>query len=431
MRLLVLDQDADFRLLVSQVLAIEWPDVEVEEYSVSEAALRSRSFKLAEFDALIVGCPSGDTTGQAAQAFRARGDCPALVICGDIDNEDSSTAMANANAVVRKSDVNRKLLAAAVRKAQSSREERLQRRDKTAPLDPNLRVTRSGNYTSYAASVNDLGIRGYRTLREIGEGGMSRVFLARRESDSQELVLKVLDHKLAKGDDALQRFVHEYQIVADIVSPHVVKIYDQGFTDDHVFIAMEYFAAGDLKHAMREPFAPKRALTLMLEIAMALDVIHGVGIVHRDLKPQNVMFRADRTLALVDFGVSKLAALDSRITLDGDVLGTPFYMSPEQAQGKPVDHRADIYSLGVILYEMLTGRKPFTASSVTALLQRHASEPVPDLPGSITVLQRLVNKMMAKRPEERFQSAGELITYVSDRWGNGSAAVTGAQARTA
>lgn len=433
MRVLVLDRDVDFRLMVSQILAIEWPDVEVEEYAVDEAALQSRSFKLAEFDIVIVGCPAEDGSFDGARPFVQRRDVPATVLVGAdaVNDELAGSARHAAISFLPRTAVNRRCLVAAVNDSQTRRREWEQRRNRTGSFDPQLKVTRSGNYTRYAASVNDLGIRGYRTVNEIGEGGMSRVFLARREKDGLELVLKVLDHGLTKEDGVLQRFMHEYQIVSDIVSPHVVKIYDQGFTDEHVFIAMEYFPGGDLKRAMREAFAPKRAMTLLLEIALALDVIHGVGIVHRDLKPHNVMFRADRTLALVDFGVSKLAASDNMITLDGEVLGTPFYMSPEQAQGKAVDRRADLYSLGVLFFEMLTGRKPFVASSVTQLLHKHIHEPVPALPESITVLQRLVNKLMAKRPEDRFQNSGELIAYVSDRWGNGSAAVTGATSRSA
>lgn len=408
--------------MVSQILAMEWPEIEVEEYCLAECALHSASFKLGEFDILVLGCAQADTMFAAALPFVQRKDVPPTVLCSDAPDSAALEARARHAAIsmVQRTRVDRRGLTAAVAASQARRLEWEQRRDKSGSFDPNLKVTRSGNYTAYAASVNDLGIRGYRTLREIGEGGMSRVFLARRERDGQELVLKVLDHGLSKEDGVLQRFMHEYQMVSAIVSPHVVKIYDQGFTDEHVFIAMEYFAGGDLKSVMREPFAPKRSLTLLVEIALALDAIHGVGIVHRDLKPHNVMFRADRTLALVDFGVSKIAATDGVITLDGEVLGTPFYMSPEQARGKAADFRADIYSLGVLFYEMLTGQKPFTASSVTQLLHKHLHEPVPSLPQAINVLQRLVNKLMAKRPEERFQSATEVIGYVHDRWGQSS-----------
>lgn len=417
MRVLVLDRDENFRLLISQILAIEWPEVDVEDYCSTERALSSPSFKFGEFDALVACCgDAGESEGILEMIF-GRAPCPPLVVCGDQAPSDGEARVRQRGpaSYIERSKVSRQHLADAIRRAQAQHQEQDRRANDKVALQAKL--NRSADYTAFAASVVDLGIRGYRTLREIGEGGMSRVFLARRESDGLELVLKVLDHQMSKEDEQLQRFMHEYQIVANVSSAHVVKIYDQGFTDDHVFIAMEYFAAGDLKRLLTEPFVPKRALKLLLEIAQALDAIHRIGIVHRDLKPHNVMFRTDRTLALVDFGVSKITSHDSMITLDGDILGTPHYMSPEQGQGKPVDHRCDLYSLGVIFFEMLTGQKPYSATSVSGLLQRHAGDPIPTLPNSLSVLQRLLNKLMAKDPAERFQSAQELITYVQTRWG--------------
>lgn len=415
MRVLVLDRDENFRMLVSQILAIEWPEVDVEDYCSSERALWSSSFKLVEFDALVAGIGNDAASDAMLETLAKRQSCPPRVYCGDLASSDGQSRVQamGAGCYITRSNLNRQHLARAIRDVQAQH----QGRRAVDETKHQAKLGRTGDYTAYAATVVDLGIRGYRTVSEIGQGGMSRVFLATRESDNLELVLKVLDHQLSKDDELLQRFMHEYQIVATVTSPHVVKIYDQGFTDDHVFIAMEYFSAGDLKHLLTEAFVPKRALKLLLDIAMALDAIHQIGIVHRDLKPHNVMFRRDRSMALVDFGVSKLSSHDSKITLDGDILGTPHYMSPEQGQGKVTDQRSDLYSLGVIFYEMLTGQKPFVSNSMMGLLRCHANDPIPALPNSLSVLQRLLNKLMAKDPDERFQSAQELITYIQTRWG--------------
>jgi serine/threonine protein kinase len=263
-------------------------------------------------------------------------------------------------------------------------------------------------------------IRGFTLLEQIGEGGMSRVFFAERDSDVQKLVLKVMDGSLMQAPMQLQRFMHEYRIVAQINSRWVVKIYDQGFTDDHVFIAMEHFPGGDLKRLLGKPFVPKRALSLLWDIGMALHSIHRLGIVHRDLKPQNIMFRADRTLALLDFGVSQMESMSAALTQSGELVGTPLYMSPEQAKGQIVDARSDLYSLGTIFYEMLTGRRLFTAKSLMMIIHMHATEPPPPLPVPLKPMQELLDRLLAKDPAERFQSAQEMLKYVRTRWGEKS-----------
>src|SRR5262249_12750148 len=156
------------------------------------------------------------------------------------------------------------------------------------------------------ANNNIVAINGYKVLRRIGSGGMSTVYLAERLQDNQELVMKILDSKLCEDNEFLMRFIQEYGLIAKIESPHIVKIYDQGFTDRHVYIAMEYFAKGDLRARIRAGVTPQDAVRLLFEIAGALEAIHAHGIVHRDLKPENIMFRADDSLAIVDFGIAKM-----------------------------------------------------------------------------------------------------------------------------
>ncbi len=168
---------------------------------------------------------------------------------------------------------------------------------------------------------------------------------------------------------------------------------------------MEYFDAGDLRRPLRSPLGARDALRMAQAIALALAAVHATGVLHRDLKPANVMLRRGGGVALIDFGLAKDAALEADITDAGQIIGTPHYMSPEQGHGEAIDVRSDLYSLGVILFEMLTGRKPFMAENPMAIIYMHRKTPVPPLPESHHALQPLVLKLLAKEPADRFESA--------------------------
>jgi serine/threonine protein kinase len=176
---------------------------------------------------------------------------------------------------------------------------------------------------------------------------------------------------------------------------------------------MEYFGGGDLKARIGRGLSSMEALKVLMQLAKALDAVHAAGVIHRDIKPQNVMFREGNRLALVDFGLAKEVDGRSSITHAGLVLATPLYMSPEQYEQARQDERSDLYSVGVILYEMLTGKLPFTASNAPALAYQHVNSPVPRLPQRLAGYQGIVDRLMAKRPEERFQSARELFAYIA------------------
>jgi class 3 adenylate cyclase len=253
-------------------------------------------------------------------------------------------------------------------------------------------------------------IEGYRVLRKIGEGGMASIFLAQSAEGGPPQVLKMMRLDKAVEADGLQRFIQEYALLAQIQHPNVARIFRQDFAMAHAYIAMEYFPQGDLRARMKAgPIDPAVAVSYIKQIAAGLAAIHAVGIVHRDLKPDNLMLRQDGTLALADFGVAKQVSMKITDTGDGDIVGTPYYLSPEQALGKPVDARCDIYSLGVLAYELLTGRKPYHASSAQELLHLHVHGPVPLLPPEHAHLQAVMESMMAKDREQRYPSAAPLL----------------------
>jgi serine/threonine protein kinase len=259
-------------------------------------------------------------------------------------------------------------------------------------------------------------IKGYRLLRKIGSGGMSEVFLAVREADNFELVLKVLDTRINQDAALLHRFIQEYALLSQIDHPNVVRIFEQGITDEHVYLAMEYFPAGDIKKRMVGGFLENEALGVVLQVALALVEIHAQGIVHRDVKPDNLMLRAEGSVALVDFGIAKLCEIEFGHTLHGEIVGTPSYLSPEQAMGKPVSPATDIYSLGVIFFEMLTGARPYAAEKLEALLGQHLFAPSPRLEARFAAYQELLDRMMAKEPSQRFASARAVVDFISARW---------------
>ena len=254
-----------------------------------------------------------------------------------------------------------------------------------------------------------INVDGYRIVRKLGQGGMSRVYLAEHVASRSERVLKIVPIVDSDEGETVQRFIHEFALVSGIDHPNVANIYDQGFTDDYAYIAMEYFPGGDLRAMIGQGMSPELGLAVLLQVASGLSAIHQQGIIHRDMKPDNVMVRADGMLAIADFGIAKKPTARLSQTQHGEVFGTPYYLSPEQATSGIVDTRSDLYSLGVMFYEILTGTKPYRASDIEGLLFQHLNAPVPRLPDHLAHLQTLLDRTMAKHPDMRFASAEELV----------------------
>ena len=267
--------------------------------------------------------------------------------------------------------------------------------------------------------INTLFDGRYRIMRKLGSGGMADVYLAEDEELGRRVAIKILNDKYAPDDQFVERFRREAKNAAGLSHPNIVSIYDRGEAEGTYYIAMEYLDGRSLKELVvaRGPLPIPDAIAATRQVLSALRFAHRKGVVHRDIKPHNVMADADGRLKVTDFGIARAGV--SQMTEAGSIIGTAQYLSPEQARGAPVDQRSDLYSMGIVLYEMLTGQVPFTGESPVEIAMKHLSDPPrppsllrPDIPPD---LDMVVLRALAKNPEDRFQTAEEMDAELGAR----------------
>lgn len=259
-------------------------------------------------------------------------------------------------------------------------------------------------------AMNDklIEIAGYSIHGQLGKGGMAEVYLATQNSLQRKVAIKVLCSSVE--DEFSQRFINEGHIVASLHHSAIVTIYDiDKLADGRHYLAMEFIAGGDLTQYKGQALSAQQALSITRQIAEGLSVVHQQGLVHRDIKPANILFRKDGSVVITDFGVAKDLAIDNELTQFGVAVGSPAYSSPEQAQCQPLDQRTDIYSLGVLLLEMLTGTNEFRGPSYTQTVMNHVQMPIPQLPVHLAAYQAVLERMLAKDVNKRFASCRELL----------------------
>ncbi|AUZ48856.1 serine/threonine-protein kinase [Pseudomonas orientalis] len=252
-------------------------------------------------------------------------------------------------------------------------------------------------------------IPGYVIEGEIGEGAMANVYLATQRSLERKVALKVMAAALAADPTFCERFLREGKTLARLSHPHTVTIHDIGNVGELYYMAMEYLPNGTLKERIAAGLTPEQGVTLIRQIASALGYAHAQGLVHRDVKPANILFRADGTAVLSDFGIAKSLDDRTQFTQAGFAVGTPSYMSPEQARGQEIDGRADLYALGVVLYEILVGELPYRGTDALSTALAHLTEPLPELPVHHGRYQEVLRKLLAKDPAERYPDADALL----------------------
>jgi hypothetical protein len=258
-------------------------------------------------------------------------------------------------------------------------------------------------------------IPGYRFLHTIARSMKSEIHVAHSEELGHNVAIKVLRTGASSTADAgeEERFERERELLMRIKHRAIVDVYDWGHGEDFRYIVTEYFPSGSLELRIRNLMTVKDSVDIFVQIAGALVAIHSAGLCHRDLKPANVMMRQDGRIVLIDFGLAKRVDGATHLTNAGEVRGSPYYISPEQAEGSPVDQRSDLYSLGVMFYEMLTGQRPFRGSTVIGIIQSHRNDPIPTLAPELNRFQRLIDGLLAKDPNERFPSAATALSELA------------------
>lgn len=255
-------------------------------------------------------------------------------------------------------------------------------------------------------------IPGYRLKKLLGQGGTATVFLAEPAAGGNRVAIKVMSAAAQTDPGWSDRFLREAKLLTGFNHPNIVRVFAAGQSRGDYYMVMEYLDHGDLSTWIRQGLQPADALRLLRALALALDHAHSKGCIHRDVKPDNVMFRADGTPVLTDFGIARERSSDNRLTQIGMAIGTPRYMSPEQHRGSDVDSRTDIYALGVIFYEMLTRQVPYDGPDTMTIGMKHIQDELPRLPNSLIRFQPLLDIMLAKDPKDRPKSAQTIVTLI-------------------
>jgi tRNA A-37 threonylcarbamoyl transferase component Bud32/DNA-binding NarL/FixJ family response regulator len=400
---LIVSDRAEYRQLLAHHVTLEWRDALPAEYEPATRGRLQPAFRGSVYDVVLLDHEVQESRGlEWLEDLTVRAGFPPIVYFAPQGDE---RAMASgASHVLSRLEFDHAQFAAALRSALAQRRNVLADTSRAA-LEPQP-PDRFGSVR----------IRDYRCVRRLAVGGSSSVFLAESLRTGQQRVLKIFRQvpDVVEGSTTFDRFLREYDLVSRLEHPNIARIYDLGVADDHVYLAMEYFPGGDLRSRMQQPLPWRDALGYLRQLAAALGALHAVGVLHRDVKPGNVLLRSDGSVAFIDFGLARKLGLDSDITGNGAIFGTPHYMSPEQGHGLALDERSDLYSLGVVLYEMLTGGKPYPADTPLGVIYQHANAAVPRLPQPVAHLQPLVDALLAKQPAGRPACAQDIVARIDE-----------------
>lgn len=416
-RIAVIDSAYGSRTLISLFLRQRWPNAVIDKIDpFAETMHGLHSVATPDANLLIIGSIGAVAEAESVLAkLRTRPEPPGVILLISPELQPHAAALAEAGAhaiLLRGALSSRDLVDAATR---------LMRQEGEPPLaaDPaRAQLPSAGTRGTFPLTIKgvrrDIEVERFRLLGKFSGNEYNHVFYAERMRDRKRAVLKVMNGAPLEERKPLHRFIDLYVYLNAKEDRSIVKVLDVGIADDFPYMAFEYLASGDLRRAMHEPLAARDALRILKLIVAALAVLHADRLAHVDIKPENVFFRDDGSIVLIDFTLATHFGSIAGMKSPGEVMGTPYYMSPEHGQGLPIDGRADLYSAGVVFHEMLTGEKPYQAESAAALIYRHIHDEIPLLPLRLRQFQPLLDRLLAKRADDRFQTAQEVLAALDE-----------------
>jgi eukaryotic-like serine/threonine-protein kinase len=399
-RVLIVGAERELRTWLRHHIEILWPDATVEELELAELEARAAELTTKTLDLIALGAQCGATPEDPSAGMESlrlllrHDDMPPVVVIASGGNELSAVRAMRLGAAdyLPRGLLNAQRLATALRVALRTRRRALPKGARPAKALPRR------------IDPSHLDLPQYAILHKLGESSRAVVYFAHSITLGRNVALKISKPTVEDAEES-REFAREYAAICAVRHRSVVEIYDYGFHAGREFIAMEYFPCGDLKTRLQQPMSVAEGLGYALRICGALRVVHAAGLIHRDLKPPNVMLREDGSVVLIDFGIAKGLESTGNSTALGVLRGSPYYMSPEQAQGVPLDARSDLYSVGVMLFEMLTGAKPYVGNSAVEVMQQHVHGPRPPLPPQLSAFEPLLDKFMTRDRGRRFPDA--------------------------
>ena len=421
---LVIDPSGELRDFLRFCAGRLWPKLEIVSYLWARGC-PDETFDWTGIDLVVLENRLHDPQDRGIdwlRALRQNSAAPAIVlVAGELtENLRMEAELAGAVAVIDKDDLSPRHFAECLSRALSGPGEDFDSASAEDPADPDPDSDSGADSGSDSPTIADSAsdapsespaaqVPGFRIVQPIATMSRGWVSLAMQESNQQMVVLKVVRMTDRADLSILRRFTHEYTVLSYLKNPNVIRVFRRGFAQNCGFIATEYCTGGNLEQRIKQGITTADAVDYLAQIMRGLQAVHAHGIVHRDIKPTNLLFREDGTLVLTDFGSERDLSDNPHLTTTESLVGGLRYVSPESIRNGSVDMRSDLYSAGVVLYEMLTGTTPFGITTVTAMLEAHLGAPVPRLPPGSAVLQPLVDGLLAKDPSERFQSADDVL----------------------
>jgi Protein kinase domain len=403
-RFAVIAGEGGYRNIIATFIRTEWPHARIDEIDPFSQTMLGLGVTLkGECDAIIVAglgtyLEASSALKRLSSGAGPEGLPPVILLVGiELEHESARLIAEGAAAVYLRDSISRSALVNAL----SGLAPR-QTGSAPHPFPARHDAAKFGRFDlAVEGEQIRIGIENFRPTRLLGSTKLSTVFAAERIADGHQAVVKIGTGAPYHDDTMARRFCDRYGFLSRQTDGSIVRYLDAGIAGSWPYIVIEHLGRADLRHKLVAPLDPSEALALMMKVLDAIDTLHRGRMAHLDLKPENIFFRDDGSVVLIDFNISMPFGSAARSHLPGDVVGSPYYLSPEQGRGMPVDARSDFYSLGVILFEMVAGKRPFDGENSVQVIFKHLHEEIPFLPKRARGLQPLIDTLLAKQPAER------------------------------